>query len=86
MRPGRLFGCFNAAAVYSAGAGVAADAAEAARYLDLACKGGDGEGCFDLAVAYEKGNGVSPDRHRASQLFAQACQLGFAEACKKRKR
>jgi len=79
---GDSFGCFNAAAVYSA----AGDAAKADSYLDLACKGGDAEGCFDLGVAYEKGNGVAADRRRAGELYKKACQLGFAQACAKKLR
>ena len=70
--------------IHSAGEGVPADAARAGSYLDLACKGGDGEGCFDLGVAYEKGNGVAADRKHAAELYRKACQLGFAQACAKK--
>jgi len=83
---GDAFGCFNAAAIVSAGSAGAPDPARAASFLDRACRAGDGEGCFDLGVAYEKGNGVGTDRAKAAESFKRACELGFQKACGRKAR
>jgi TPR repeat protein len=80
------FGCFNAAAIYTSGSGVAADPVKATSFLEKACRAGDGEGCFDLAIAYEKGSGTSADPAKATESFQKACELGFQKACARKGR
>ncbi|HEY3645851.1 MAG TPA: energy transducer TonB, partial [Gammaproteobacteria bacterium] len=57
---------------YLWGQGVKADAAESAKWLELAAQGGDTTAQLELGKFYTRGTGVAKDPVRAHQLFLQA--------------
>jgi localization factor PodJL len=65
---------------YAEGRGVAANPAEAARWLELAAKQGLAMAQFRLAGLYEKGIGVKKDTETARRLYKAAAEQGNAKA------
>ncbi len=65
---------------YAEGRGVAANAAEAARWLERAAKQGVALAQFRLAGLYEKGTGVKKDVETARRLYKSAAEQGNAKA------
>jgi localization factor PodJL len=65
---------------YAEGRGVAANSAEAARWLELAARHGLAMAQFRLAGLYEKGIGVKKDIETARRLYKAAAEQGNAKA------
>ncbi len=65
---------------YAEGRGVAANAAEAVRWLEFAAKQGLAMAQFRLAGFYEKGMGVKKDIETARRLYRTAAEQGNAKA------
>jgi len=66
--------------IYKRGLGVPADPKEAAKWYELASKGGERRATMDLAEMYWKGEGVGVDRPEAYYLFFLARRRGVSEA------
>ncbi len=65
---------------YAEGRGVAANSAEASRWLELAAQRGLALAQFRLAGLYEKGIGVKKDIETARRLYKAAAEQGNAKA------
>jgi localization factor PodJL len=65
---------------YAEGRGVAVNASEAARWLELAAKQGLAMAQFRLAGFYEKGVGLKKDVETARRLYKAAAEQGNAKA------
>ena len=55
--------------------------AEAAKWYEQACNGGDVRGCGLLGVRYAEGKGVKQNYAQAAKLFKQACNGGDTWGC-----
>ena len=61
--------------------GVAGRHADAARYFERVCDGGEPVGCSNLAEFYFDGLGVRQDLERARSLWLDACNRGVTSGC-----
>jgi hypothetical protein len=55
--------------------------AQAIKWFEQACDGGDMMGCGNLGVMCMLGRGTQPDRVRALALLEKACGGGYGRAC-----
>jgi len=65
---------------YRNGAGVVADAALAARWIEVAARGGQAEAMFTWSNMLAAGEGVAPDAGAARRWLEAAAALGYAPA------
>jgi hypothetical protein len=78
---GDLEGCFQLAAMYADGMGVAKDDAKAAALLRKACEGRLARGCLSLGNQCYRGVGLVQSTIEAVTLWEKACDLGEASGC-----
>lgn len=71
---------FRTGLLYLNGRGVAADAAEAARWLQLAGGAGHAQASYMLGDMYAAGKGVEEDAHQAFEWYFFAAELGEPRA------
>jgi TPR repeat protein len=80
---GEMEACYRLALQYSAGRGVAADAAQAAGLYEKACAAAVAEACTLIADGYWYGIGVTADKRKGAALMKEACALGGKWACQR---
>ncbi len=74
-------GCAHLGELYLLGAGVPADANQAARLFDEACDAKDPWGCYLRATMIEEGKPGSPDPAAAKPIYEAACKENIPHAC-----
>ena len=73
-------GQYCVGSIYQHGLGAPADLKEAAKWYELASKGGQEKAMMDLAEMYWKGEGVGVDRPEAYYFFFLARRSGVPDA------
>jgi localization factor PodJL len=79
-RNGDPAAAYEVAVRFAEGHGIAASAADAARWFDRAARAGLAPAQFRLGSLYEKGQGVKKDLDKARQNYAAAAAQGNAKA------
>ena len=77
---GNAFAQVNLACLTFEGDGIAADAAQAAKWYRLAAEQGDENAQYNLGVMYENGKGVDRDLAEAVKWWRKAARQGYADA------
>ena len=67
--------------LYQTGHGVAADAAQAAKWYGLSCDAGAQQACVSFALMQAHGQGVTKDQAAALELLDKGCAAAMPQAC-----
>ena len=79
-QPADARAAYKAGLIYRNGTGVAVDAVLAARWIELAARGGLPEAMFTRSNMLAAGEGVAPDAALARRWLEEAAALGYPAA------